>query len=105
MAEKKEFLSLPEAAARLGISRIAVFKKVKKGQLAAIRIGRNWAVPASALEIPGAAAVPPSQALEIRSASPLPGLALPEKARSRRQAVVPEAPPPKKDSMDDIGWD
>lgn len=28
----------------LGISRIAVFKKVKKGRLAAIRFGRNWAV-------------------------------------------------------------
>jgi len=45
----KDYLSIPEAAGVLGISRIAVFKRVKKGQLAAIRIGRNWAVPASAL--------------------------------------------------------
>ncbi|OGS13039.1 MAG: hypothetical protein A2234_09565 [Elusimicrobia bacterium RIFOXYA2_FULL_58_8] len=63
----KEYLSVPEAAVRLGISRIAVFKRVKKGQLAAIRIGRNWAVPAAALSVtaapsggkpPGRAAAP-----------------------------------------------
>jgi len=46
----REYYSIPEAAVRLGISRIAVFKKVKKGQLQALRIGRNWAVPAAALE-------------------------------------------------------
>lgn len=45
----QEYLSIPEAAGILGISRIAVFKQVKKGKLPAIRIGRNWAVPASAL--------------------------------------------------------
>ena len=61
-----EYLSIPEAAAVLGISRIAVFKRVKKGRLAAIRIGRNWAVPASALALYGAGApaanLPPSDA-------------------------------------------
>lgn len=45
----KEYLSIPEAAAVLGISRIAAFKQVKKGRLPAIRIGRNWAVPAGAV--------------------------------------------------------
>jgi len=40
----EKYLSVPEFALRLGISRIAVFKKVKKGQLPAIKIGRNWAV-------------------------------------------------------------
>jgi len=47
----KDFFSLPEAAVMLGISRIAVFKKVRKGQIAAIRIGRNWAIAASVLSL------------------------------------------------------
>lgn len=44
---EEKFLTIPEFAKKLGISRIAVFKKVKKGQLEAIRIGRNWAIPVS----------------------------------------------------------
>ncbi|MCX5792869.1 MAG: helix-turn-helix domain-containing protein [Elusimicrobia bacterium] len=58
-----EYLSIPEAAAILGISRIAAFKRVKKGALPAIRIGRNWAVPAFAVAAPGgrpAPAAPPA---------------------------------------------
>ncbi|MCA9402350.1 MAG: excisionase family DNA-binding protein [Candidatus Omnitrophica bacterium] len=39
-----DYLSVAEAAARLGISRIAVFKKIKKGQLRAERMGRSYAV-------------------------------------------------------------
>ncbi|MCX5704224.1 MAG: helix-turn-helix domain-containing protein [Candidatus Omnitrophica bacterium] len=39
-----EYISLPELAKILGLSRIAVFKKVKSGQIKAIRIGRNYAV-------------------------------------------------------------
>jgi excisionase family DNA binding protein len=41
----REYISIPELAKVLGISRIAVFKKVKKGQIEAIRIGRNYAIP------------------------------------------------------------
>ncbi len=48
--DKKEFFSLTEVARLLGVSRIAIFKKVKKGQIEALRIGRSWAVPARALE-------------------------------------------------------
>ena len=51
MNEDKKFYSIPEFAGLLGISRIAVFKQVKKGRIEAIRIGRNWAVPASALKL------------------------------------------------------
>ena len=95
MAEKKEFLSLPEAAVIMGVSRIAVFKKVKKGQLAAIRIGRNWAVPAAALELPAFAAprsaVPPPRKV-LKSAPPL-------------SPAIIEEPPARKDSMDEMGWD
>ncbi|MFZ5800650.1 MAG: excisionase family DNA-binding protein [Candidatus Omnitrophota bacterium] len=39
-----QFIPISELAKLLGISRIAVFKKVKAGQIKAIRIGRNYAV-------------------------------------------------------------
>ena len=45
--EKTEYISLAELAKILGISRIAVYKKVKKGDIKAIRIGRSYAVPRS----------------------------------------------------------
>ena len=38
-------ISIPELAKILGISRIAVYKKVKKGQIKAVKIGRNFAIP------------------------------------------------------------
>lgn len=40
----KEYITIPELAKILGVSRIAVFKKVKKGQIKAIKIGRNYAI-------------------------------------------------------------
>ncbi|MFH1461106.1 MAG: helix-turn-helix domain-containing protein [Patescibacteria group bacterium] len=40
----KEFLTTTELAKLLGISRIAVFKKVKKGVIPAQKIGRNYVV-------------------------------------------------------------
>ncbi len=43
--KSKEFLSVSEFAKILGISRIAVYKKIKKGQIKAIRIGRSYAIP------------------------------------------------------------
>lgn len=70
----REYYSLPEVAALLGISRIAVFKRVKKGQLAALRIGRNWAVPAAAVPViaPDSAspAVPPSPVVKTQESPP-----------------------------------
>lgn len=38
------FLSTSELAKMLGISRIAVFKKIKKGEIKAIKIGRNFVI-------------------------------------------------------------
>ena len=85
----REYYSLPEAAAMLGISRIAVFKKVKKGQLPALRVGRNWAVPAAALGPGGAPAViPPSR-----------GAALPAKPVEPAPPAAPDA------ELDSMGWD
>jgi len=42
--EKNEYLSIAELARLLGISRIAVYKRVKQGKIKAIRVGRNFAV-------------------------------------------------------------
>ena len=39
------FISIQQLANMLGISRIAVYKKIKKGQIKAIRIGRSFAIP------------------------------------------------------------
>ena len=46
----KEYITIPELAKILGISRIAVFKKVKKGEIKAIKIGRNYAIPKRYIE-------------------------------------------------------
>jgi excisionase family DNA binding protein len=42
---KNEYLSIAEVAKILGISRIAVYKKVKKGKIKAIKIGKAFAIP------------------------------------------------------------
>ena len=41
---KKKYLTIPELAKLLGKSRIAVYKDVKSGKIAATRIGRNYAI-------------------------------------------------------------
>ncbi len=84
---------MPEAAALLGISRIAVFKKVKKGQLPALRVGRNWAVPAAAL---ARAEATPSV---IPPRSPSPGAARPAKPVESAPPALPDA------ELDAMGWD
>ena len=43
--KKSEYFSIPEVAEILGISRIAVYKRVKSGQIKAVKIGRNYAIP------------------------------------------------------------
>jgi len=43
--KKNQYLTIPQLAKILGITRIAVYKKVKKGQIKAIRIGRSYAIP------------------------------------------------------------
>ena len=42
--KNKEFLSTTELAKILGISRIAVYKKIKSGKIKAIRVGRNFII-------------------------------------------------------------
>lgn len=42
--QKAIFISIAELAKMLGISRIAVFNKIKKGQIPAHKIGRSYAI-------------------------------------------------------------
>ena len=48
--EKKDYITIPQLASILGITRIAVYKKVKKGQIKAIRIGRIYAISKKTVE-------------------------------------------------------
>jgi excisionase family DNA binding protein len=43
--KKNEYMTIPQLANLMGISRIAVYKKVRNGQIKAIKIGRNFAIP------------------------------------------------------------
>jgi excisionase family DNA binding protein len=45
-----EWLTLPEAAKVLRVSRVQVFRMVKKGRLPAARVGRQWMVSRVNLE-------------------------------------------------------
>jgi excisionase family DNA binding protein len=47
--ENKELISTAELAKILGISRIAVFKRIKRGQIKAIRVGRNFVITRDSL--------------------------------------------------------
>jgi excisionase family DNA binding protein len=43
--KKSEYITIPQLARILGVSRIAVYRKVKKGRIKAVRIGRTFAIP------------------------------------------------------------
>lgn len=47
----KLYYSVAEVAEILGISRIAVFRKIKSGKIQAIKVGRAFAVPKEEVEI------------------------------------------------------
>lgn len=49
--KNKEFISIAELAKFLRISRIAVYKKVKKGEIPAIKIGKIYAIDKSDIPI------------------------------------------------------
>jgi excisionase family DNA binding protein len=38
------YLTIPQLAKLLGVSRIAIYNRVKKGQIAAFKIGRTYAI-------------------------------------------------------------
>ena len=43
--EEKNYYSAPEIAKLLGVSRIAIFKKIRNGQIHAEKVGRNYIIP------------------------------------------------------------
>lgn len=49
--EKGKYISIAELAKILGISRIAVYKKIKKGEIEAVRIGRSFAISEKYAEV------------------------------------------------------
>lgn len=46
-SETEEFLTTSQLAEILGVSRIAVYKKIKKGEIKASRIGNIYVIPKS----------------------------------------------------------
>ena len=42
--KSKKFLSTTELAKTLGISRVAVYKRIKRGKIKATRVGRNFII-------------------------------------------------------------
>jgi excisionase family DNA binding protein len=50
MTENNQFFTTAELAALLNISRVAVFKKIKNGQIKAKKIGRNYFIPGESLK-------------------------------------------------------
>jgi len=43
----EKYLSVPEAAKLIGISRVGLYKKIKRGEVKAIRVGRSYAIAVS----------------------------------------------------------
>ena len=41
---KERYLTIPELAKLLGVSRIAIYNRVKKGQIPATKIGRTYVI-------------------------------------------------------------
>ncbi len=70
---EKEFFSIPECANVLGISRVAVFKRVKKGTLKAKWVGRHYAI--SRNELAGLSVVVPKQEITPKEYYSIPELA------------------------------
>ncbi len=44
--KKASYLSSTELARLLGVSRVAVFKKIKSGKIKGFKVGRNYVIPA-----------------------------------------------------------
>ncbi|MBZ0166863.1 MAG: excisionase family DNA-binding protein [Candidatus Omnitrophica bacterium] len=51
-AVDKRYVSVSEAAQHWGISRVAVFKKIQKGQIVGKKMGRSYAIPIEELKKP-----------------------------------------------------
>lgn len=65
---KSAYISIQDLAKLLGVSRIAVYKRVKKGEIRAIRVGRSFAIPRSYVDRITGKALSESDKREIDSA-------------------------------------
>jgi excisionase family DNA binding protein len=43
--QNEEYVTIPQLAKILGVSRITIYNKVKNGEIEAIRVGRVYAIP------------------------------------------------------------
>lgn len=50
VVQEKLLLTVPEAAARLGVARTFLYARVMRGELASIKLGRARRIPTMALE-------------------------------------------------------
>ncbi|MBN1270109.1 MAG: helix-turn-helix domain-containing protein [Kiritimatiellae bacterium] len=44
MTTEKKFVTIPELAALLGVSRITIYNRVKKGQIPATKVGKTYII-------------------------------------------------------------
>ena len=49
--KENQYITIPELAKMMGLSRIAVYKKVKKGEIKAIKLGKTYGIPKKSLEV------------------------------------------------------
>ena len=49
--KENEYVTIPTLAKMLGLSRVAVFKKVKKGEIKAIKIGKTYGISKKNLDV------------------------------------------------------
>ncbi len=50
----KDFLSVAEVAELMGVSRVAIFKKIQSGEILAQKVGRNYIINREDLDLPKA---------------------------------------------------
>jgi excisionase family DNA binding protein len=92
-----DILSIPEAAAILGVSRIAVFKRVKSGAIPAFRVGRAWAIARESLPAAGIRSGPTAAARRAAAIPPS------KKPPPSPPSAAPSAETP--EELDSMGWD
>lgn len=95
-----EIFSIPEAAAILGVSRIAVFKRVKNGSIPAFRVGRSWAIART--DLPGTSGRPAGDAAPRRHAAARPPA---ERSQPPSSPPSPATPTENSEELDSMGWD
>lgn len=66
--KNEELMTVAEAAKILGISRVAVFKRIKKGRIKATKMGRNYVISRKDLSVALKKTISPSQKEKIAQA-------------------------------------